>query len=99
MSGKNIVFDDEKINEISFYKKNLFNRHDIDANKILVSKKEPYGGKNSFKYFIGYHDNFGIRPLCRKLPKTINHVKCFDSKKTMPFKVIHNRLLKRHTKI
>ena len=26
---------------------------DIDVNKILVSKKEPYGTKNALKYFIG----------------------------------------------
>ena len=30
---------------------------DIDANKILVSKEEPYGTKNSFKYFSEYNDN------------------------------------------
>ena len=30
---------------------------DIDVNKILVSKKEPYGTKNALKYFIGYKDN------------------------------------------
>ena len=41
---------------------------DIDANKILVSKKESYGTKNSFKYFIGYNDNDIIRPLCIRLP-------------------------------
>ena len=31
--------------------------NDIDAVKILVSKEEPYGTKNSFKYFIKYNDN------------------------------------------
>ena len=30
---------------------------EIDAYKISVSKQEPYGTKNSFKYFIGYNDN------------------------------------------
>ena len=30
---------------------------DIDVNKILVSKDESYGTKNSCKYFIGYNDN------------------------------------------
>ena len=39
---------------------------DIDANKILVSKEEPYGTKNSFKYFSEYNDNDVIRPLCIK---------------------------------
>ena len=35
----------------------LFNIHDIDVNKILVSKEESYGTKNSLKYFIGYTDD------------------------------------------
>ena len=47
-----------------FYKnKKVFEIDDIDANKILVSKEEPYGTKNSFKYFIGYNDNDVIRPF------------------------------------
>ena len=36
---------------------------------MLVSKEEPYGTKNSFKYFIAYNDNDVIRPLCLKLPQ------------------------------
>ena len=28
---------------------------DIDVNKILVSKKEPYSKNNSLIYFIGYN--------------------------------------------
>ena len=40
MNGKNINSDDKKTNKSYFYKnKNLFNIHDIDVNKILVSKK------------------------------------------------------------
>ena len=47
MSGKSINFDDKKISKSNFYKnKKLFNLNDIDANKILVSKKESYGTKN-----------------------------------------------------
>ena len=46
MSGKSINFDDKKINKSNFYKnKKLFNLHNIDINKILVSKKESYGPK------------------------------------------------------
>ena len=48
MSGKNINFDDKKIKRRSFYKnKNINNIKDIDVNNILVSKKVPYGTKNS----------------------------------------------------
>ena len=54
MSGKIINFDDKKINKSNFYKnKKLFHLHDLDVNKILVSKKESYATKNSLKYFIG----------------------------------------------
>ena len=69
MSGKSINFDDKKINKSNFYKnKTLFRPDDIDVNKILVSKKESYGTKNSLKYFIGYNDDAVIRPLCIILP-------------------------------
>ena len=58
MSGKNIIFYDKKINKSNFYKnKILLNIYDIEAAKILVSKKEPYGKKSSFKYFLGYNDD------------------------------------------
>ena len=64
MAQKTINFDDKKINKSNFYKnKKLFNLHDLDVNKILVSKKESYGTKNSFKYVIGYNDDDDvIRP-------------------------------------
>ena len=46
MSGKNINFDDKKIKKSDLYKnKKAFQIDDIDVNKILVSKKEPYGIK------------------------------------------------------
>ena len=40
MSGKSINFEDKKINRSNFCKnKKLFKIEDIDADKILVSKK------------------------------------------------------------
>ena len=47
--------------------KKIFDINDIDVNKILVCKNEPYGKNNSLIYFIGYNDNDAIRPLCLKL--------------------------------
>ena len=100
MSGKNINYDDKKVNKSNFYKnKELFKMDDMDANKILVSKREPYGKKSSFKYFIGYNDNDNIRSLCIKLSKMIGYAKYFDSNKTMSFKVTDIKLLKKYTKI
>ena len=68
MSGKSVNFDDQKIKISEFYKNKEVTEIDkTDVNKILVSKEEPYGIKDSFKYFIGYNDNDIIRPLCVRL--------------------------------
>ena len=100
MRGKSINFEDKKINKSNFYKnKKLFSIHDLDVNKILVSKKESYGTKNSLKYFIGYNDDDVIRPVCIKLPEIIGYVKHFDSNKTMSFKASDNKLLRKYNKI
>ena len=100
MSGENINFDDIKISKSNFYRnKKLFNIDDVDVNRILISKKEPYGKKISFKYFIGYSDHDYIRPLCMKLPQLIGYFKCFESNKTISFKVTDKKLSKRYTKI
>ena len=70
MSGKNINFANKKIKKSDFYKNKKINRIDeIDVNKILVSKKESYGTKNSFRYLIGDNDNDVIRPLRIRLPQ------------------------------
>ena len=53
ISGKNIIFNDKKISKSDFYKnKKLSRMENIDVNKILISKKESFGKKSSFKYFI-----------------------------------------------
>ena len=51
--------------------------------------------KSSFEYFIGYNDDDVIKSLCIKLPQMIGYVKCFDSNKTMSFKVTDKKLLKK----
>ena len=100
MSEKSINIDDKKISKSNFYKKKkLFNIHALDVNKILVSKKESYGAKNSLKYFIEYNDDDVIRPLCIKVPQMIGYVKHFDSNKTMSFKASDNKLLKKCSKL
>ena len=95
MSGKNVNFDDKKIKKCDFYKnKKVTKINDINVNKILVSKKEPYGTKNSFKCFIGYNDNDVIRPLCVRLPQMIGYAKKFDENATMSFRATIKNFLK-----
>ena len=70
MSGKNVNFGDKEILKSGFYKnKKVIKIDDIDVNKILISKEELYGTKNSFKYFIGYNYNNVMRPLLRSFHK------------------------------
>ena len=55
----------------------MFNIDDIDVNKILVSKKEPYAKNNSLVYFTGYNDNVVIGPLCLKLSQMTGYINKF----------------------
>ena len=76
MSEKNINFDNKKIKKSDFYKnKKVVKIDDVDINKILVSKEESYGTKNSFKYFTGYNDNDVIRTLFIKLSQMTGYVR------------------------
>ena len=97
MSGKSVNFDDQKIKKSEFYKNKKVTKIDkIAVNKILVSKEEPYGTKNSFKYFTGYNDNDVIRPICIKLPQMTGYVKKFKYNLTMSFKISDSELLKKY---
>ena len=104
MSRKNIKFGDEKVNKSNFYKnKKPSKAEDIDVNKILVSKKAPYG-KESIKYYTGYNDDNVIRPLCINLPQMVGYVKYFKNNNredtvTMSFNVTNKKIFKKYSKI
>ena len=69
MSGKNIILDDKQINKRNFGKsKKLFNIYDIEVDKILNFKKEPYVKKTSFKYFLGYNDDVMMMIMMMMMP-------------------------------
>ena len=95
MSGKKISFEDKKNQKSDFYKKKkVFKIDEIDVDKILVSKKEPYGINKSIKHFTECNVDDAIRALSIKHPEMIGYVECFDSNNTMPFKVTDKKLLK-----
>ena len=90
----------KKIKKSIFYKNKAINNiEDINVNNIIVPKKEPYGNKNSFKYFIGYNDSDVIRPICIRLPQMTGYVRKFDENALMSFIVKDKQLLKKYTKI
>ena len=80
-------------------KKKVTKIDDIDVNKILVSKEEPYGTKHLFKYFIGYNDNDVIRPLCIELPQMTDCNRKCEGNTTMYFKISDKQLLKKYNQI
>ena len=95
MNRKNITSDDKEI------LKKIFNIDDIDVNKILVSKKEPYGKNNSLIYFIGYNDNDVIRPLCLKLSKMTGYINEFNENENtiiMSLRVNDEQLFEKYSK-
>ena len=96
MSRKSVNFSDKKILKSDFYKnKKVAEIDDLDVNKILVFKEEPYGTKNSFKYFIGYNDDDVIRPLCIKLSQMTGYVRIVESNTTMSFKIMNKQFLEK----
>ena len=102
MKRKSIHFNNTNIKKGDFYNENkkIFNIDDVDANKILVSKKEQYSKHNSFKYFIGYNDNNAIRPLYLFLSQTTGYNNKFDKNKiTMSLMIKDMQLLKSYNKI
>ena len=86
---KSEVYKNKKVTKID----------DIGVNKILLSKEEPHGTNNSFKYSIGYNDNDVIRPLCIKLPQMTGYAKKFEFNLIMSSKISGKELLKKYDKI
>ena len=81
----------KEITKSDFYKNKKVDKiDDIDVNNILVSKEEPYGTKNSFKYFIGYNDNDVIRPLCIKLSQMTRYVRKLKVIQQCPLRLATN---------
>ena len=99
MNIKNIFFDDKKIKKSDFYEnKKAFQIEDIDINKILVSKIEPYDTTNALKYFIGYHNDV-IRLLFVRLPQMTGYLKKINENVAMSFRVNNKQPLEKYNKI
>ena len=100
MSGENVNFGNKKIKKSDFYKnKKEAKIDDIHVNKILVSREEPHGTKNSFKYFIEYNDNDVIRPLCIKLLQMTGYIRKFEGNTIISFTISSKQLLKKYNQI
>ena len=73
---------------------------DVDIEKVLLSNKIFFGGKN-YKYFTGYlYDDNKVTPLHIILPKTNTYVKCYDGQtKWVYFLIEDDDLLEKYNTI
>lgn len=55
----------------------------VDMNKIVISDKDWYDKKYSFKYVFGYKSNKVIGSLRIKIPQVSEYAKYFEVKKNM----------------
>ena len=70
--------------KISFFGEHYINKKPVNIDKVeikkvMLSRKDSYSNKSTFKYFIEYISNDGIIPLCIKLPQMNIFAKSFDS--------------------
>ena len=83
----------KKSQKVTFTKtknKKVVKIDNIDVNKILISKEDPYDTKNSLKYLIRYNDRDIIWPLCVKLPQMSGYPRKFEYNSTTSFKISKN---------
>ena len=69
MSEKTLKFNNIRLNQKEFHKsKQSIGLKSVNVDQIVVSDKFRHSGKG-FKYFIGYHDDEIVKPLCIILPQ------------------------------
>ena len=93
--GKEILtFGNIEIEKSKFYRsKTPIFLKDVDIEKVLVSNKISFGGKN-YKYFIGYlYNDNKVKPLHKMLPTISIFLKSYDGQtKWMYFLIEHDDL-------
>ena len=104
-----IYINENCINKVHIYEKSI-NIDEVDIKIIVLSNKESYGNKSSYKYFIGYiyiyiyiylcEGNAPLSPLCRKFRQMNVYAKDFrKNNKCMNFIVYDKKYLKKYYEI
>ena len=80
MSSQKIKFGDKEVaKKKKFYSsKNAILLDSVDLSKIVVSSRWRLND-TTYKYFCGYLNNDGIKPLCVILPQMNGYIKYFDN--------------------
>ena len=101
MEKKVLIFGKKYFNKnVSHRCKEPITTDKVDIRKIVLSKKDSYGNRSAFKYFIGYISNRGIIPLCIILPQMNEYVKCVNKNSKYMNILVHDKeVLKKYDEI
>ena len=93
-------FSNIKINKKEFHKsKQAIDLHSVITDKIVVSDKVRHS-EESFKYFIGYHEDEIVKPLCIILPQMNDYINYFENcGKNMSFLIKNNEVWEKYEDI
>ena len=100
MSEKTLKFDNIKVNKKKFHKsKQPINLDLINVDQIVISGKFKHSD-DGFKYFIGYKEGEGVKPLRIILPQMIGYIKYFENGgKNMSFVIKDDDVLDKYNEI
>ena len=100
MSEKTLKFNNIKVSKKEFHKsKQAIELDLVDNDKIVVSDRFRHS-EEGFKYFIGYHENEIVKPLCIILPQRNSYIKYFDNGgKNMSLLIKNSEVLEKYEDI
>ena len=100
MSKQTSKFNDIEVNKKDFYgSKQAIPLNSVNTSNIVISYKVKHND-DSYKYFIGYHNDDVIRPLCDILPQMNEYIKYFENGgKNMSYKIEDESVYIKYTEI
>ena len=79
MAEQTLKFDNIRVNKKEFHKsKQQIDLMSVNVDQIVVSDKFKHDNE-SLKYFIGYHKDEIVKPLCIILPQMSGYIKYFKN--------------------
>ena len=100
MGEKTLKSNNIKVNKKEFHRaKKAIDLDLVDTDKIVVSDRFKHSEEGS-KYFIGYHKDEIVKPLCVILPQMNGYIKYFDNGgKNMSFLIKNSEVWEKYEEI
>ena len=99
MSEKTLKIDNIRLDKKEFHKSKQPIDLDLNVNQIVISEKFKHSD-DGFKYFIGYKEGEGVKPLRIILPQMIGYIKYFENGgKNMSFVIKDDDVLDKYNEV